>query len=156
MVDDLVRRYKLQAHGSLLVRQRGGILDGFRPTVFAGRNYQRGDGFFGDLWRHFLKPVALPFLAQTAKDVGRSVARSGFDYLGNVLSGETTFRESGKEALKSMGRDAASIALNSIKRQAGMGKRKKSRRRGKVYKHLKRSKTVSKKHLTRKQLFGPR
>lgn len=124
---------------------------------FQGYKYQRGHGFFGNLFNYILKPLGKYF--------GKQALSTGVAIGQDVLSGEN-FKESAKKQLKTTGSNVLTDAVGRAKKfaQTGRGKRRR-RRKGKVSsklallsikpkskrrKRVKRKKTTKKKSVKRK------
>jgi hypothetical protein len=86
---------------------------------FEGSEYQRGHGFFGNIFSTFLKPLG-KYFAKKAISTGVSL---GTDYLANK-----NMKESVKERLKQTGNDVLEDALNRAKTFAQTGKGRKRKR----------------------------
>jgi len=75
--------------------------------MFVGRRYQRGHGLaqtIGGLFKHFVIPFVAPHAKRIGKQILGNVAKTGMEFVGDVVSGK-----SAKEAIKER-------ALSGIKR----------------------------------------
>jgi len=93
---------------------------------YQGMAFQKGygiGGFFAKLFRS-----AMPFLVRGAKTVGKEALRTGTLIANDVLSGETTFKESAKTRAKAAGKTLAKKALKKASDMIGNGRFKRKRK----------------------------
>lgn len=89
---------------------------------FSGYKYQRGSGFFGNIFRNILKPLGI-YLGKQALSTGVNI---GTDY----LAGEdmkTSVRKRGRESAQKIADDGYKKITQKIS-QAGSGRRKRRRK----------------------------
>ena len=87
---------------------------------FQGYRYQRGHGFFGNLFQNILKPLG--------KYLGKQALKTGVEIGGDMMSGEN-FKTSAKKRLKSTKDVVLNDAIDRAKLFAQTGKGRKRRRR---------------------------
>ena len=114
-------------------------------TGFEGYKYQRGHGFFGNLFKTILLPLG--------KYLGKKALSTGVAIGGDIVNGEN-FRNSAKKRLLNTGELIISDSLDKMKKinsQEGNG-RKKRRKQTKPKKiQVKRNKANKKKSLSLKK-----
>jgi hypothetical protein len=140
-MNDMKMYYLAQARGY----QKGG--DPI-PSIFIGKKFQRGRGFcyvqngrgigsfLSSIYR-FVKPIALPFLQKTGREIGQQAIKAGLE-LGNELIRGNLNKASAKERLKTLGKDIGLTALSNIRGQFGA----RGLKRKKVYKGVSNGKRV--------------
>ena len=107
---------------------------------FQGVRFQRGAGFFGNIFRSAILPV-LKYFGKTALNTGVQVA-------GDAIGGENvleSLRNRGKQAARTIANDAAERATRFA--QTGTGKRRRSKRVAKSIKKRRRTQKSSTKKL---------
>ena len=97
--------------------------DDFPQPVYRGYKYQKGGGFFGNLW-NIIKPIGKYF--------GKQILSTGVSVGKDILNGENV-KESALRGLKNAKKTVLSDAADRLKTyaQTGEGRRRKRRRRTK-------------------------
>ena len=89
-------------------------------TGFQGYRYQRGHGFFGNLYSSIIKPLAKYF--------GKKALSTGVQMGKDILSGQN-FKESAKKRLIDLGEEAGYDGIKRAKQYFQTGKGRKRRRK---------------------------
>lgn len=110
---------------------------------FQGHRYQRGAGFWGNLW----SKVGFPVL----KFLGREAAAGGLGLAADALEGKN-MKQSAISQLKSGGRNTVGY-LQKMLDQTGSGRRKKRRQKKRIGKPRK---TIKRKRRRTKKSFNPK
>jgi hypothetical protein len=111
---------------------------------YQGTKYQRGNGFFSNLWQKTL----LPFF----KTAGRETLRTSLGVAEDALSGKSV-KESAKSRFKATGKELGTMALKHGQQmldQDGAGKKRRKKRPVVPKKDIKKRRKVKKKS------FGPK
>jgi len=114
-------------------------------TGFQGYKYQRGHGFFGNLFRTILLPLG--------KYLGKKALSTGVAIGGDILKGDN-FKTSSKRRLLSAGESIVSDTLDKMKKinsQEGKGKKRRKQRKHKKRKTIKKKATKKKISLAKKK-----
>lgn len=117
-------------------------------TFFEGRPYQRGHGFFGDLWSHILKPLG--------KYIGKKAISTGTKIGTDLMSGQdpmVAIKSNLKEAGQDMFEDGVKRTRKFV--QTGKGRRRRKRaikKRRKSKRKPKRRRPKKRKHTKRKKI----
>lgn len=109
---------------------------------YSGYKFQRGHGFFGNIFQHILKPLGQYF--------GKQALSTGIGIGSDILGGEN-LKESAKKRLKMTGENVLNDAVKRATKFAQTGKGRKRRRRRKKSKKINKIKSKPRKIIKKKR-----